>query len=291
MNNDVYNPYQTIQQNTNQNYYGPGYYQQQQYPINYTNVPYEYQPNIGNLGVTGGYGEINSGYYNYNNTGGYYNPYLAQKKREREIEEARQSQKYQSNIMKKLSRNSQNILGVYDENEFEEHAKQYDPVWSSMTNEQYIEYTELENLARVHELSKRQESGEIDNYNTMYQNQKIDRINMEIDKNKDKFGINDDMSMMEFFDVAGNILLEQKIEETRRGRRDMSELYNKDNYGKLIDLHSGKYNYFNSIGNGNNLGRLKHHNIDDMEVTLPSNMSEQYAKRKAEFINQLLNGK
>lgn len=292
MNNDVYNPYQIGNQNINQNYYGPGYCQPQPYPIGYTNVPYGYNPNIGSLNVSGGaYGGINSGYYSYSNMGSnYYNPYLEQKKKERAIEEAKKSQKYQSDIMKRLSKNSHNVLGVYNEQEFEKHAKQYDPIWSSMTNEEYMEYTELENLARVHELSKMQENGGINQNSIIYQNQKIDRINREIDKNKNKFGLSDDMSMMEFFDIAGDILLEQKIEETRRGRRDMGSLYNRDSYGKLIDLHSGKHNYFNSIGNANNLGRLKHHNIDDMEVTLPSNMSEQYAKRKAEFINQLLNG-
>ena len=181
MNNDVYNPYNMGQQDKEkQNYYGPGYYQHQPNPINYTQQPMNlgggYQSGIGNMGVIGqGYNNTNAGYYSNNpGGGGYYNPYLAQRKREKEIEEARKSSEYQSRIMKKLSKNSHIANGEYDEDTFEEHAKRYNSSFHNMTNEEYLEQSELQSLVRVHEISKMQDSE--GGYVTIQENQGIDRM-------------------------------------------------------------------------------------------------------------------
>lgn len=227
---------------------------------------------IGNIMNISGYGYNNNnqgimgGYYNPYNQG-YYNPYLIHKQQQALEAQKREQQRQQADIWKKLSRNVNAVTNTIDD--IEKHVKKYDP--TDTQSEDYLEmikYNKLMNLRQVN------------NENSM--NLNIQKINNQIEETKKKYP--DDMSLMDFFDKAGEMILEIRLEDMRNKQRDVSQLYDRDGYQSLIKSHSGNTNYFNSVFGDRQRREV---NIDDLEVNLPNSISNEFYEKKRAFLESI----
>lgn len=80
-------------------------------------------------------------------------------------------------------------------------------------------------------------------------------------------------SLAEQYQALTEAAFDLRMEEGRRQDRNMKGSYNNDAYRKLVN---------------NSTGGLFSTNIDDMEVTLPSNLSGSYQNRRALFLSKVL---
>lgn len=230
----------------------------------YNNTIPQPQPIGGLLNNGIGYNNM-GGYYNpYGNTQ-YYNPYLIHKQRQEMEAQRKKEQQAQSNIWKTLSRNVNSV--THSVENIEEHIKKYDIVEYEQS-EEYLEERKYFKLASLSVKSQYQTNST----SIMY-------VNNEIQKVKSRFP--DDMGMCEFFENFGEIYLEEKIRQQKEKRKDLSGLYNKNHYNQLVNMHSNSNNQYNRVFNNNV-------NIDDMEIHLPTSLSNEYHERKRKFIESLL---
>lgn len=238
----------------------------------YNNMNIYPQPQpIGNIMNISGYGYNNypgimGGYYNPY-VQGYYNPYLIHKQQQALEAQIREQQRQQSDIWKKLSRNVNTVLQTVEN--IDEHVKKYDPV--DTYSEEYLEAIKYNKLMNLKPLN----TEEIINSN-------IQRINNQIQQTKKEFP--DDMSLMDFFDKAGELLLEIRLEEMKKKQRDVSQLYDRNGYQSLIKSYAGNSNYFNTVFNNK---PRKEITIDDLEVNLPNSISNEFYEKKRAFLESI----
>lgn len=225
---------------------------------NMMNIGYGY-----NQGYMGGYYSPNS-----NTGGGYYNPYLMHQQQKKYEEELKEDQKRSANIWKKISRNVNSVVGSI--NDIDEHVKKYDPVESNSYYQDVQEYNKLLNLNSI---------GPQPEFNTS----RIQIINSNIEKRKEEFP--DDMSLTEYFEKAGSLVLEARLAQSKKNQKNISKLYDGDQYSQLVKMHSGNNNYFNTVFS--NRHNSKDISIDDMEVKLPDNISNEYYERKRKFLESI----
>jgi hypothetical protein len=90
----------------------------------------------------------------------------------------------------------------------------------------------------------------------------------------------DETSLFNFLDNAGGLYVDAIISEQKRNV-DVSKLYNHNDYNKLINIHKDS-NPFKSVFN-------KEINIDDMEITLPNHLNNEYQARRQMFLAGIMN--
>lgn len=228
---------------------------------------------MGNNGMMGGY------YSNqYNN---YYNPYLAQQQRQIQEAQMKEQMRQQTDILKSISKKVNNALG-HDIDE--EHLKQYDPENYYQHHQQYNQYIQDED-ERVHQQLMNVHCNGVNG--NVYNVRLIQANNMIYEQEKKERP--DDISMNEYHISAGKMLNEIRMQEQRTMQRDLSKLYNVNQYNQLVKMHSNPNSYFNSMFNGTAM--QKDMNIDDMEVKLPQHMVATYDQRKKAFFDTIFGNK
>lgn len=215
---------------------------------------------IGNIGYNNmGY---NGGFYNnvYNN---YYNPYLqAQIQRQQQLEYEQNLQR-QSNVLMQMSRTAHAVDNTVPKEE--DLQKMYQPYKvNNQLSKEDMEYNDI--IRRQYQQPNIGEQVAIsNNINKFYkENQKY---------------VWEDMSFEEFCKNSGEILYNISVQESLAQQRDLSKLYNKNDYSKLVN---GGYN--------NNLFKPEV-TLDDMSVfpSLGQKLKDEYAIRRQQFMNAILN--
>ena len=243
----MYNPNSIIMQNMGQ--------QLGVQPIGYTPpVP------IGNIASITGVAGYNGGYYNgiYNN---YYNPYLAAKQEEARKAQEREQRKQQSSIMKSLSLCAHAVDGSDINDERLNELYDYHPIEEIPKNDK--EWLEMQRLAVAPEISF---NGYSNAYNKVYQ--------------KNNKHVRPDMNLEEFLQNGFDIMMDILERDSLEKQKDLSQLYDKDNYSRLINGNQYSNNLFK-----------KEVSIDDMSVfpNLTQKAKEEYAARKAQFMAAIMN--
>ena len=244
-------------------------------PIN--NMPnqmYSIQPNpMGNILNIGQQG-YNGGYYNniYNN---YYNPYLALKQKEIAEAQMKEELRKQSDIMKKISRCVNKAVGVDISDEQLDKLYNYQPIQPDKIDYESPEYMQAY-VANLHVNGMKylpQDVQFVQYFNSMYERSRQEVLN--------------DISMYEFNNKMTEQYVQMLLDREKEKQKDISKLYNNNDYRKLLNMNKKSSNYFNSIFNGNNMNNNV--SIDDMEITLPNHLANEYQTRRKQFLDAILN--
>lgn len=219
---------------------------------------------IGNIGMYNMGQGYNGGFYTgvYNN---YYNPYLQAQIQKQQQEQYKQSLINQRNVMMQMSKTAHAAIGIpVDENKLQ---LRYQPSQITQQNQADIEYAEIQ---------RRQ-------FQPSYNMQNVSIIN-EVNKFKKENSkyIQEDMSFEDFCKNSAALLYNINVQQSIAQQRDLSKLYNKNDYSKLIN--GGSYN--------NNLFRPEV-TLDDMSVfpSLGEKMKKEYAIRRQQFMDAILNNR
>lgn len=250
--------------------YNPG-----NYPMN--NVPNQYNINpnpMGNILNIGSQG-YNGGYYNnmYNN---YYNPYLAMKQQQQAEAMFKEQQRQQSDIMKKISR-AVNKSSGYDISE-----ESLNSLYDYKEPEQYKVDTESVEYMQSYVTNLHLNGYQYTPQEIAY----VNHFNSQYDKSKQQYP--DDISMYDFHIKMSENYVDMLLEKEKEKQKDVSKLYNNDDYRKLLNMNSNNNTYFNSIFNGGN-NNQNNVSIDDMEISLPNHLANEYQSRRKQFLDAILN--
>ena len=235
--------------------------------------PNYYFPGNGNMIGIGTYGYntpvMNNGGYYTNNYNTMFNPYLMDQQRKAEEARALERARQNSDMMKKISRKVNHSLG----NEISEEILKnlYDPVELRTSESDLIMQTTFRLI-------------ELDNYNLqnpfVYQNPLYSAMGRVQEKNIEK--LNPEMDLHDFLEIGGELVSNAIKDEAMRRRKDAQALYNRSDYQKLIEARSGGSITFNRSLNPDA-------NIDDMEISLPEHLKNEYTRRKALFMEKIIN--
>lgn len=228
---------------------------------------------IGNINTSNGYNM--GGYYTnvYNN---YFNPYLARQQQELMEAKMREQANQQVDMMKFISRKANRASG-YDISD-EELDKLYKP--------DYQQQSEVDTeLNTMHRLAALYSQGTVNTPN-MIAMRNIQMQNYMHDQMKQRFP--DSMGIYEYGTKAHELVFESYKDKMDRASRDISKLYNQDQYSQLVKLHSNTNNYFQSTFNqGQNNPNTS---VNDLEISLPTHLKDMVSERRAAFINSILGG-
>lgn len=202
---------------------------------------------------------LGMGYYTGSYT--YQNPYIVAKQIEEQKRREREEHKQNIDTFKRLSKiyhryNNDNVGDEYLSNI-------YDPD-DVKINKESVDYQQLLNIKS-------------NGINVDYlHNQGLDNINRMIQEEKKI--VPDDCNFIEYSNLAihlyNNMLNRKLIEQ----ERDVSKLYNRKHYNKLLNLH-------------NNVNQFKGVNIDDQTITLPDGVVHRtILDRKKKFLDAILKG-
>lgn len=239
---------------------------------------------IGNTGYNNQGQGYMGGYYtnNYNN---YYNPYLAQQQYEIQQAQQREVLRQQSDLIKNISRAVNKSL---NKNVDDDYLKRYDPEnyykntsQGSYCNQQYDpDYFDHNQLLKMYH---EQPDGNMLNMNY------INNVNQVYEQEKNR--IPDECGLADYHKYASDILYEIEDFEIRKTQRNLTRLYNNQQYRQLIDSRSGANNYFNSMFNGAP-STASNINIDDMSVKLPHHLvNNNIEERRKAFFNTITSGR
>lgn len=215
---------------------------------------------IGNIASITGAAGYNGGYYNgiYNN---YYNPYLAAKQEELRKAQEKEQRRQQSSIMKKLSRMAHKVDNSEISEERLNELYDYKPIDEMSKADR--EWLEMQRLAA-------QEPIEFNGYRKAYYDvyQKNNKV------------VNPDMNLEEFLQNGFDILMGILERDQEEKQKDLSKIYDKENYSRMINGNQYSNNLFK-----------KEVSIDDMSVFphLSTKAKEEYAERKARFMAAIMN--
>lgn len=214
---------------------------------------------IGNIGYNGGF-------YNgvYNN---YYNPYLQAQIQKQQQQQYEQQLKQQSDVLVQMSRTAHAATGsIPNEDNLKKmyYPQQINPQQQSKED---MEYVNIQRRQFARDTSVIKDMAISNEINKFY-------------KDNQKY-VREDMSFEEFCQNSGALLYDISVQESVAQQRDLSKLYNKNDYSKLIN---GGYN--------NNLFRPEV-TLDDMSVfpSLGQKLKDEYAIRKQQFMDAILNNK
>lgn len=223
---------------------------------------------IGNLGYNNQAGM--GGYYNnmYNN---YYNPYLAQQQEQLRQAQLMEQERARSDMFKTISKNVNKALGVEVDDEY---LKRYDP---ETNNAKAVD----EELAITERLLNLHYNGFYGNYEAI---RFIEANNRHFDQVKQMYP--DDMSPVEFSEKFADIYVDYLQDKEKESRRNLTQLYDRNGYNQLINMHRNPNSYFSSVFQGGTMN--KEVTIDDMEVKLPNHMSNEYQMRRQAFMQSIL---
>lgn len=203
---------------------------------------------------------------------GYYaqNPYLIQRQMELQRIQEEEMAKQQASIMKMISKNVNNYLGVEVDDEY---LSQYDPVYKDPK-----------------EIKCEQNWGHVQHLEQLLQSQtkiktKVDTINennnARMAKMKETYP--DDMSLFDFLERAGELYAEAVTNKRQQQEKQVNRLYQQSSYSNLLNIHNNG-SYYNKIMNF----QPDDVSVDDLEVTLPENLARTYDKRRADFFAAIL---
>lgn len=252
------------------NMFNPTMPQPQQQPF--------YQGTIGNMvSMSPGYnGAMNNmgGYYGGMHQG-YYNPYLIEQQRKEAEARQRQVEIQNAEILKMVSRNVNKALGMTDE-QIQEHVKKYDPQFVQETRLTDKQIAEM-NTAKLMDLDSRPQ--------TMSYQQQMYMSAVIKERQRMNEAFPPEMGLAEFFEKFGEEEYNMKMQELKSQQRQLNNLYNSSQYNDLLNMHNSSSNYFNSVfGKGqNNIPTT----IDDLEVKLPSSISQEMQMKKMKFLNAI----
>lgn len=99
-----------------------------------------------------------------------------------------------------------------------------------------------------------------------------------------------DASLYEFFRDSGLAYTNLKMQEIRKQQKDLSQLYNRNQFGQLVVANTKPGCYANNIDRTGFIPAAAitdyiNTDIDDIEITLPENLRTTQFKRKEAFFN------
>lgn len=253
------------------------------YPNGY--IPSNPIGNIVGIG-TNGYNNMGGmmnmgGYYNnrYNN---YYNPYLAQQQRQMQEAQMREQMRAQTDILKSISRSVNKALGATMD--MDKHLEQYNPEnFYNLNQGMGYTYNQDEDQLIHQKLMNVHCNGVQGNLASM---RLIQANNILYDQEKQKRP--DEMSLNDFNRSAGEMIRDIEMEEMKNRQRNLTGLYNSNQYNQLVKMNGQANSYFNSMFQGTAM--QKDMNIDDMEVKLPTHLVQTYQERKKAFFDTIFKG-
>lgn len=224
---------------------------------------------IGNIGYNTNQPTM-GGYYNniYNN---YYNPYLAQQQEQLRQAQLMEQQRAQSDLFKSISKNVNKALGVEVDDEY---LKRYDPEVEKAKNVD-------EELLITNKLMNLHYNGYYGNYQAISY---IEANNKHYEQVKQQYP--DDMSMLDYSIKFADLYVEYLQDKEKQSRKNLTQLYDRNGYNQLIQMHKNPNNYFSSVFQGGNNNRDV--SIDDMEIKLPNHMNNEYQMRRQAFMQSIL---
>lgn len=202
------------------------------------------------------------GYSTYN---GYFNPWEIQRRQDEQLKNYNNNINTQIDIYKRLYINSCKNLGIYvDEQAVDEYYNQFRPSTTST----------YDMLKKQKEIAEEQKIAEaVQNANG--QGSMLANAQMKIwyDQEEKNQKIYEGKSLQEQYEALTAAAFDMRMEDAKRQNKNMKYSYNNSAYQKLI------------ASNGQGLFST---NIDDMEVTLPNNLSGSYQSRRARFLAAVL---
>lgn len=240
-------------------YYRPGPMPYGVGPNNFYNNQYPY-----NNGLPG----YNTGYYTGNY--GYQNPYY---------EMIRQRQQYQAELKEKVNQDNVNERLTVKASQctgkdikYQRSTIQFSNKQASDIRSYSIENQKLNSIANIHR--------EIKDKKYIPKVKELMRQNIIQQKAEDNKNISYDADLFEFMEEGYKLNVAIVEREKRKAEQDLRKLYDQNSYQRLLNMHNNIAGY--NIGYDN----IQPISIDDMEVTLPSNIAnnQEYQRRRQEFI-------
>ena len=202
------------------------------------------------------------GYSTYN---GYFNPWEIQRRQDEQLKNYNANINSQVDIMKRLYLGSCRNLGIgVDEQVIDEYYNQFRPS-STSTYELLKQQKELAEQQRISDAVQR-----ANGQGSMLAEESAKLWYEQEEKN---LKIYEGKSLQEQYEALTVAAFDMRMEEGKRQDRNMKNSYNNNAYRQLI---------------GSNSQGLFSTNIDDMEVTLPNNLSGGYQSRRAKFLAAVL---
>ena len=235
-------------------------------PTNFGNNPYYQQANQGIPGYMPGY---------YNGNYNMYNPYVYQEMMRRQQEAYNREMKQQQEMIERLNRASY----MYNEQGTPEVIKDV----YNYTEEQLNEMRKYDQ-----EFIKNQRIG--NNYNAAKKDKSYlppkkaaHFINMNNQKKNDDAIMPPDADLFYFMENGYKITYNIAEKEMKKAEQDLRQLYNRQSYQQLLNMHN------NVVGYQQNYDNIQPISLDDMEVSLPSNLrvNNEYNARRAEFLQRI----
>ena len=240
---------------------------------------------IGNIvGIgTNGYNNMGmsnmGGYYNnqYNN---YYNPYLAQQQRQLQEAQMREQMRSQTDVLKTLSRSVNKALGA--DIDMEKHLEQYNPENYYRLQQNPNGFYQQDEDEMIHNKLMNVHCNGVEG--NIMNVRLIQANNILYDQEKEKRP--DSLGIIEYNEKAGELCREIQMQQQRDMQRNLSGLYNSNQYNQLVKMSGHANSYFNSMFQGTAMQRDM--NIDDMEVKLPTHLAKSYNDRKKAFFDAIM---
>lgn len=233
-------------------------------PTNFGNNPYYQQ------GIPG----YMPGYYNGNYN--MYNPYAYQEMMRRQQEAYNREMKKQQDLAKRLNKASF-IYNKTDSPEIVRDVYHY-------TQEQLID---IQNYNQ--ECIRNQRIGT--NYHAAKKNKSYmtpgktnHLINMNKQKQHDDSIMPQDADLFYFMENGYKITYDIVERTKKKDEQNLRQLYNQQSYQQLLNMHN------NIVGYQQNYDNIQPISLDDMEVSLPSNLrvKDEYQQRREQFLQKLM---
>ena len=92
------------------------------------------------------------------------------------------------------------------------------------------------------------------------------------------------MGLYEFLENGYKITYDIVEREKREKEQNLKQLYNQQSYQQLLNMHN------NVVGYQQNYDNIQPISLDDMEVSLPSNLRvmNDYQRRREQFLQELM---
>lgn len=207
-------------------------------------------------------------YYGFNTQYGYYeSPYQKMERERREKEQQEAYLKQNAEREKRLER----ISAAYEGREVDEQAldEKYNPHSNTNLQKQADDYR-YQNICGI--------VGNAENTQNQIM-QSVNAAKANIAAYHEKF-ISPDADMVEFFNSAGNLLIDGLLRDQKTKNRDLSQTYDSNAYRQRLGMTNPYSNRFN--------------NLDDMTIKLPdsirNSVESKYEERRRRFIASISSG-
>ena len=205
----------------------------------------------------------------YGNYQGYFNPWEMQRRQDEYIKNLNQAAQNQIDFLKAITIQTNETLGIKtDEEELDKMFENMKPKFQDSSDY----YRNQREDARERAL----EEGIASPYRGSVRAEKMARVYIESEERMMKKY--EGKSLEEQYMALNEIAFEQKQEEMKAQKKNFKGLYNSNDYRSLVSKSS----------NDNGIFRT---NIDDLEIQLPSTISDEYQQRRSMFIAKLMGGR